>query len=121
MTRQATGRALLAALLLASAPLVQAHAHPEHLRPAPGATVAAGIDSVSIEFSENLEPAFSSIVVSDARGHALGTGKATLADGNRKAMRVGVQPLAAGTYTVKWIAVADDGHRTQGQYAFAVK
>lgn len=38
-----------------------------------------------------------------------------------KAMHLALQPLVAGRYTVKWIAVATDGHRTQGTYAFTVK
>lgn len=40
---------------------------------------------------------------------------------NAKAMHLALQPLAAGRYTVKWIAVATDDHLTQGTYAFTVK
>jgi copper resistance protein C len=29
--------------------------------------------------------------------------------------------LQAGRYTVHWVAVASDGHRTHGDYAFEVK
>ena len=36
-------------------------------------------------------------------------------------MQVALTNLTAGTYTVAWIAVASDGHRTQGHYAFTLK
>lgn len=34
---------------------------------------------------------------------------------------VALPPLQAGRYTVHWVAVASDGHRTHGDYAFEVK
>jgi methionine-rich copper-binding protein CopC len=34
---------------------------------------------------------------------------------------VALNALTPGVYTVAWIAVADDGHHTQGHYGFTVK
>jgi hypothetical protein len=36
-------------------------------------------------------------------------------------MRLPLPQLGAGRYAVHWIAVATDGHRTQGDFAFIVK
>ncbi len=41
--------------------------------------------------------------------------------GNRKRMHVPLANLKPGTYTVAWIAVASDGHRTHGRYTFTLK
>ncbi|RBJ68526.1 copper resistance protein CopC, partial [Pseudomonas sp. MWU12-2534b] len=61
------------------------------------------------------------IAVTDAQGHAVTSGKAEVDASNRKHMSVALNPLAPGVYTVAWVAVALDGHRTQGHYAFTVK
>jgi methionine-rich copper-binding protein CopC len=36
-------------------------------------------------------------------------------------MSVTLNPLTPGDYAVAWVAVAEDGHRTQGHYTFTVK
>jgi hypothetical protein len=36
-------------------------------------------------------------------------------------MKVAVPALAPGKYTVRFIAVGDDGHRRTGSYSFTVK
>lgn len=94
---------------------------PENPRPAADATLASAPHEVAIDFSETLEPAFSSIVVTDSHGQSVADGKSTVDAGNRKRMHVALASLAAGTYTVAWVAVASDGHRTQGRYTFTVK
>jgi len=40
--------------------------------------------------------------------------------GNTAQLRVGVKPLTAGTYTVKWKVLSVDTHRTQGSFSFTV-
>jgi len=112
--------AVVAASLLAVSSLAQAHAYPKVRTPDADATVAAPHD-VSIEFGEALEPAFSSIVVTDAHGNTVSTGKSAVDPQDGKHMSVALGALAPGAYTVAWIAVAADGHRTQGRYAFNVK
>ena len=98
-----------------------AHAHLVSSEPAANAEVAAPTE-VTIHFTEPLEPAFSKIVLADA------SGKATLAHALRrsiqedaKVMHLPLPQLAAGRYAVHWTAVATDGHRTQGNFAFIVK
>jgi methionine-rich copper-binding protein CopC len=97
-----------------------AHALPTSREPAPNAEVAAP-GAVTIHFSEPLEPAFSKIVVLDANGKPVGSGASHLDAQDKQTMRIALEPLAPGRYTVQWTAVAEDGHRTKGEYAFAVK
>lgn len=110
-----------AALALAAASLAFAHAMPTHREPAAGATVEATPSNVVIDFDDSLEPAFSSIDVTDAKGKSVISGKSAVDTANPKRMSVSVGTLSPGKYTVAWVAVAADGHRTHGRYTFSVK
>jgi methionine-rich copper-binding protein CopC len=101
---------LIAGLAFASAAF--AHVFPQKQEPGAGATVA---------FDGPLEPSFSSLTVTDASGKQVNTEKSAVDADQTAAMAVPLPPLAAGHYTVHWVAVADDGHRTHGDYAFDVK
>ena len=121
MKLHTTARGAVAALLIAACQLAQAHAYPTHEAPGAGSTVTDPQKEVAIDFDDGLEPAFSSITVTDAQGKSVTSGKAVVAPSNRKHMSVGLNTLTPGVYTVAWVAVADDGHRTQGHYTFTVK
>jgi methionine-rich copper-binding protein CopC len=121
MKHPTTARATFAALLIAGCQLAHAHAYPTHQAPGAGATVSASQKDVAIDFDDGLEPAFSSIAVTDAQGHGVTSAKSVVDPSNRKHMSVALNPLTPGVYTVSWVAVAADGHRTQGHYAFTVK
>ena len=97
-----------------------AHALPTTREPAPNTTVSAPAQ-VTIHFSEPLEPAFSKITLTDAQGHEAVSGAAAVDPQDKATLRLALQPLAPGRYTVHWTAVASDGHRTHGDYAFTVK
>ncbi|VWB53370.1 copper resistance protein CopC [Burkholderia arboris] len=114
-------RGALAALGFAAIQAAHAHAIPKTQDPAADATLSAAPHAVTIGFSEALEPAFSSIAVTDSHGQSVTAGKSAVDAGNRKRMHVALASLTAGTYTVAWVAVASDGHRTQGHYAFTLK
>lgn len=94
-----------------------AHAHLDHASPAVGSTVPAPPHDVTIWFTQNLEPAFSTIQVTDGGGTRVDDGPATIS-GNT--MRIGLKPLAQGTYKVHWHAVSVDTHTTEGDFAFTV-
>ena len=113
-------RATLIMACVTSAQLAFAHARPEQQSPMPDATVDAPHE-VSIDFSEGLEPAFSTLVVIDATGKHVETTKASVDPTNKKHMSVPLGNIAMGAYQVEWTAVAEDGHRTQGRYLFNVK
>jgi copper resistance protein C len=116
-----TARAALAALMIAGCQLAHAHAFPTHQAPGAGAIVSTSQKDVTIDFDDGLEPAFSSITVTDAQGKPVTSAKATVDASNNKRMSVTLNPLTPGDYKVVWVAVAEDGHRTQGHYTFTVK
>jgi methionine-rich copper-binding protein CopC len=122
---QTSWRLSLRACLTAAAFLIAqsafAHAHPKQRMPGADATVGANLRQVSIEFDDVLEPAFSSLQVSDATGKSVTAGKSSVDANDKKHMTVALEALKPGVYTVSWVAVAADGHRTQGHYTFTVK
>jgi len=121
LVNSSLARGLVAALTLTVAQLAHAHAYPTHQAPSAGATVPTSQKDVAIDFDDGLEPAFSSITVTDAQGKPVTSGKAVVDPSNNKHMSVTLNPLTPGDYSVAWIAVAEDGHRTQGHYSFTVK
>ncbi|SAL79999.1 copper resistance CopC family protein [Caballeronia telluris] len=114
-------RALVAALTLTIAQLAHAHAFPTHQTPSAGSAVSASQKDVAIDFDDGLEPAFSSITVTDSQGKSVISNKSVVDPSNTKHMSVALKALAPGVYTVEWVAVAADGHRTQGHFTFTVK
>jgi methionine-rich copper-binding protein CopC len=114
--------ALVAVLSLAGAGPALAHADLASADPAAGATVKTAPTEISITFTEEVEPKFSSIQVLDAGGTRVDEGASHTAPGNEKLLSIGLKPLAAGTYKVIWHATAaDDSHKTKGNYVFTVK
>ncbi|KRE03748.1 hypothetical protein ASE61_08905 [Bosea sp. Root670] len=97
-----------------------AHAHLKTASPADGATVAAPAE-ITLGFTEDLEAKLSSITVKDARGGVVSTAPAEAVPGDRKALKVRLKPVSAGTYTVEWAATSVDTHRVTGQYRFTVR
>lgn len=110
----------IVALLLVWPLAAWSHAHPEQLTPAPDASLQQAPEAVNIVFSEDLEGAFSSLKVAAADGDSVTAGSSTVSADKPRLMQVTLQPLAAGTYTVQWHAVARDGHTTEGSYTFTV-
>nr|WP_230684524.1 copper resistance protein CopC [Burkholderia cepacia] len=97
-----------------------AHVFPQTQTPSAGAEVAAPAN-VTIVFDGPLEPAFSSLTVSNSAGKQMNTAKAQVNPDNRKSISIALPPLPTDRYTVHWVAVASDGHRTHGDYSFTVK
>ena len=110
---------LCAALVLA-APEALAHARPKVMIPAPDSTVSSP-STVSVTFSEAIEPKFSSINVVDEQGKKYNTASSAPVPGDPKTLTLAVPPLQPGNYLVHWVTVAADGHRMEGEYQFTVK
>jgi copper resistance protein C len=114
-------RAILgAALAVAAAPAAQAHAFLDRSEPKVGGTLSAAPTEVRIWFTEALEPAFSSITVANAAGAAVTAGKTSVDPKDPKLLEVGLKPLPAGTYHVRWRVISVDSHPTQGDFTFSV-
>jgi methionine-rich copper-binding protein CopC len=114
-------RALMSgAVALAVSSSAFAHAHLISSTPAANADAVAPTE-VTIHFTEPLEPAFSKITLADTSGKSAVAAASTVDGQDARVMRVALPQLDAGRYAVHWVAVATDGHRTQGDFAFNVK
>jgi copper transport protein len=114
--------AVLALLWLAAAGMpAGAHALLRESDPAAGSSVDRAPDRVVLTFTERPEPGLSSIRVLDSGGRQVERGQAALVQGSPVQLAVGLGDLGEGTYTVAWRVVSrDDGHVTDGAFAFGV-
>ena len=108
--------AICAAMLVISGAAF-AHAMLKQSSPDAGSTVAEPPREVALTLSDNVEPAFSRIEVTDTGGARVDEGKLAVS-GNT--MRVGLKPLSPGSYRVHWRAVSVDTHKTEGSFTFNV-
>lgn len=125
MTRRAGALTALLVLFalgaVLAAPSATAHASLRSSEPAGGAQVATAPAEIAITFTEQTEPSLSSIRVLDAAGSSHERGKPAPAGGDALTLRVGVEALEEGVYTVLWRVVSRvDGHATAGAFAFGV-
>ena len=120
MTARIIAAAFVLAELLIAPAAVGAHAFLDHADPAVGSTVPAPPTVIHLWFTQELEPAFSWVTVSDPSGAAVNDGPATIDPSNKSELTVKLKPLSAGTYTVKWHALSVDTHTTEGDFTFHV-
>src|SRR5438270_12173316 len=102
----------LAAALLMATGSAFAHAHPKILEPAAD-SVGPAPAQVSIRFTEGLEPRLSSIHVSAANGSAVTQAHSAVDAADAAHMTLALPALKPGIYSVHWVAIASDGHRTE--------
>ncbi len=95
----------------------QAHAMLDHAEPRVGNKVASPPHQVTLWFTQKLEPAFSSITVTNAAGERVDSGK-TRVSGNQ--MSVSLKSGGTGTYHVNWRVLSVDTHTTDGSFTFQV-
>ncbi|MGH7334890.1 MAG: copper resistance CopC family protein [Candidatus Rokuibacteriota bacterium] len=76
---------------------------------------------VRIRFDGALEPAFSTIQVTNAAGRRVDKGDGRVDERNRRLLRVSLGALSPGVYRVAWQIMAIDGHRGEGSYTFTVE
>ena len=108
-------------LALAPAAAASAHALLRQSQPRAGAVLPQAPDAVTLTFTEEPEPALSSIQVVDANGRTVGDASAETVAGNPLALRVALRAPGRGVYTVSWRTVSHiDGHVTGGAFAFGV-
>ena len=108
-------------LLLALQSSAWAHGFLDHADPKVGGTVTNAPGDVRIWFTQELEPAFSSIVVNNAQGKEVDKKDSHLDAKNKSLLKVSLPQLSAGTYTVVWRVVSVDTHPTQGHFEFTIK
>jgi copper transport protein len=115
---------LLAFAILAAgalAPAVSAHALLQSSDPAAGSTLGSSPAVVTLTFGERPDPRLSSIKVLDTGGLNHASGSVQPVDGQPLALRIAVEPLPDGVYTVSWRTLsAVDGHSAAGSFSFGV-
>ena len=109
--------ALVPLLLWLAAGQAQAHAMLDHAEPRVGNKVASPPHEVTLWFTQKLEPAFSSVTVTNAAGQRVDSGKARVS-GNQ--ISVSLRPGGTGTYHVNWKVLSVDTHTTNGNFTFQV-
>ncbi len=117
------GTVLLLALLgvLALAPWVGAHALLRHSDPERGAVLQRTPEAVTITFTEQPEATLSVIRVLDSAGRSVSRGPAQIVPGQPLELKILLEPVPQGVYTVSWRTVSRvDGHVTGGAFAFGV-
>lgn len=106
---------------IGTAPSAWAHAFLDHASPAVGSSVPTAPPVVTLWFTQDLEPAFSGVTVTDEAGQRVDLGKAQIPQGSPDELQIGLKSLPPGTYTVSWHVVSVDTHPTEGTFTFEVK
>jgi hypothetical protein len=113
--------ALLAAVAaIGAAPPARGHAFLDHASPAVGSSVPASPPTVTLWFTQDLEPAFSGVTVTNEAGQRFDLGNAQIPQGSPAELQIGLKPLPPGTYFVSWHVVSVDTHPTEGTFTFEV-
>ena len=107
---------VLSNFLLPAAPAL-AHAMLDHASPRVGSSQPTGPHEVTLWFTQKLEPAFSTMTVTDSSGQRVDAGRPSIS-GN--VMRVPLRAVKAGTYRVAWHVLSVDTHKTEGTFTFRV-
>jgi copper resistance protein C len=115
--RRSTLVGIIPLLLLLATHEVSAHAFLDHAEPRVGNTVATAPREVTLWFTQKLEPAFSTVTVTNSAGQRVDTGKARVSGSQ---MSVSLRPGGTGTYHVTWRVLSVDTHTTDGNFTFHV-
>lgn len=105
------------ALLLGAAPAF-AHTRLESSNPADGSRIAGSLDSVSLQFNEDIQADFATLNVVGPDGTQYQMGVVSAAGGQ---ISTAVSPLGpTGEYHIAYRVVSDDGHPITGRVAFTL-
>lgn len=112
-------RATLGAVaFLTFAPDALGHAFLDHAAPAVGSTIHAAPAAIRIWFTQEIEPAFSTIKVVDAKGNVIASSDKAVDPSDRTLLRLPIPALSPGTYRVLWRVLSIDSHVTEGDFTF---
>ena len=107
-------------ILVAASTRLKAHAFLKDADPGVGSTIQTSPSEVRIRFTENIEPAVSSIQVFDASGKEVDKRDLHLDRSDHALLHVSLPRLGAGIYKVVWRVVSVDTHVTNGNFTFRV-
>ena len=107
-------------IVLLSLVRLEGHAFLQRAEPRVGSTAQTSPAEVRIWFTENIEPAFSTIQVFDASGKEVDKRDVYLDGSNHALLHVSLPLLQPGVYRVVWRVVSVDTHLTNGDFTFRV-
>jgi copper transport protein len=116
-------RALLLALALALllARPVAAQTNLLRSEPAAGAQLDRSPPSLTLEFSQELDPAFSQAQLFDSQNQLVEPGPGVVDPATPRMLRLILPDLSQGSYTARWrVRSSIDGHISQGSLPFGV-
>ena len=96
-----------------------AHAFLERAAPAVGSEVAQAPAVLQLSFTEGVEPAFSTVAVTDVGGNRYDQAELTVQQ-NGRLLVVPLRAMHPGVYAVEWHVTSVDTHKTQGHFSFTV-
>jgi len=99
---------------------LEAHAFLKEAEPAVGSIVQTSPSEIRIRFTENIEPAVSSIQVFDASGKEVDKRDLHLDRSDHASLHISLPRLGSGTYKVVWRVVSVDTHVTNGNFTFRI-
>jgi methionine-rich copper-binding protein CopC len=107
-------------ILVVGSARLEAHAFLKDADPGVGSTIQTSPGEVRIRFTENIEPAVSSIQVFDASGKEVDKRDLRLDRSDHALLHVSLPSLGAGIYKVVWRVVSVDTHVTNGNFTFRI-
>jgi copper resistance protein C len=107
-------------LVLAAATVAGAHAFLDRAEPRVGGKVHTPPASVTLWFTERLEPAYSRVKVVDDAGRQVDRADGAVDASDARVLRATLAPLPPGTYRVIWRVLSVDTHVTEGDFTFTV-
>jgi methionine-rich copper-binding protein CopC len=111
--------ALATAIVSALTGVAEAHAFLDHAAPAVGSTTPPPPE-LTLWFTEEVEPAFSGVTVTNAAGDRVDAGKIAIDPRDPQELHLALINLPPGVYEVQWHVVSVDTHRTEGKFSFTV-
>ncbi|MCQ6278848.1 copper resistance protein CopC [Bacillus sp. EB600] len=101
--------------------LSSAHAYIIKSFPADNQNLNQPPKKISIEFNEEIQPAFYSFHVFDRNGKRVDKGNGHIRNNNSRVIEASLKPgLPAGIYNISWKVVSGDGHPVDGVIPFEI-
>ena len=98
-----------------------AHAKVETAEPKADSELSQPPKVIRLHFSDTLEPAFTKIILLDAKNVAVKLPKAVIDKTDAKTVTAQLPVLRAGLYLVRWSTMTRDSHKVKGEYRFKIK
>src|ERR687896_2423262 len=121
MTRTLWFRLVIVILFLVAPTSSWAHAYLVKSSPARRAVLSNAPSRVVLWFNERLEAQFSQLSVWNREGEQVDSGDTQVGPDDPKKLSVGVPPLPAGAYSVKFRVLSVDGHVVEAEFPFSVR